>query len=65
MIRLHRCRNISDPELSSLLPPAWAFDVPKRSQGPRPYTEEKRAILSSWASDSCGPTRTLGRQREP
>jgi hypothetical protein len=46
--------HISDPELDSLLHPASAFDHPQDVvRDPDLTTEEKRAILSSWASDAC------------
>jgi hypothetical protein len=46
--------DISDPELRSLLHPASAFDRPEDVvRDPDLTTEEKRAILSSWASDAC------------
>src|SRR5712671_2133835 len=46
--------DISDPELNSLLHPASAFDRPEDVvRDPDLTTEEKRAILSSWASDAC------------
>jgi hypothetical protein len=45
---------ISDPELNSLLHPASAFERPEDVvRDPDLSTEEKRAILSSWASDAC------------
>jgi hypothetical protein len=46
--------DISDPELNSLLHPASAFDRPEDVvRDPDLTTEEKRSILSSWASDAC------------
>jgi hypothetical protein len=46
--------DFSDPELNSLLHPASAFDRPQDVvTDPDLSTEEKRAILSSWASDAC------------
>ena len=43
-----------DPELDALLRPASAFDHPQDVvRDPDLTTEEKRAILSSWASDAC------------
>jgi hypothetical protein len=43
-----------DPELDSLLRPSSAFDHPLDVvRDPDLTTEEKRAILSSWASDAC------------
>jgi hypothetical protein len=43
-----------DPDLDSLLHPASAFDHPRDVvNDPDLTTEEKRAILSSWASDAC------------
>jgi hypothetical protein len=46
--------DISDPELNSLLHPASAFDRPQDVvEDPDLTTQEKRAILSSWASDAC------------
>jgi hypothetical protein len=46
--------DVADPELGSLLHPASAFDHPRDVVNDPDLTiEEKRAILSSWASDSC------------
>jgi hypothetical protein len=46
--------DIDDPELNSLLHPASAFDHPQDVlRDPDLTTDEKRAILSSWASDAC------------
>jgi hypothetical protein len=46
--------DISDPELNSLLHPASAFDRPEAVvRDPDLTNEEKRAILSAWASDAC------------
>jgi hypothetical protein len=46
--------DVSDPELEALLRPAAAFDQPEDVvQDPDLTLEEKRAILSSWASDAC------------
>jgi hypothetical protein len=46
--------SLSDPELDALLHPASAFDHPRDVlNDPDLTTEEKRAILSSWASDAC------------
>jgi hypothetical protein len=46
--------DISEPELNFLLHPASAFDRPEDVvRHPDLTTEEKRAILSSWASDAC------------
>ena len=43
-----------EPELDSLLHPASAFDHPLDVvKDPDLTREEKRAILSSWASDAC------------
>jgi hypothetical protein len=43
----------SDPELDTLLHPASAFDHPRDVvRDPDLTLEEKRAILSSWASDA-------------
>jgi hypothetical protein len=45
---------ISDPELNTLLHPASAFDHPQDVvTDPDLTLGEKRAILSSWASDAC------------
>jgi len=53
-IRLAPLWSDIDPELDSLLHPASAFDHPQDVvRDPDLTTEEKRAILSSWASDSC------------
>jgi hypothetical protein len=42
------------PELQNLLHPGWAFDHPRDVlNDPDLTTQEKRAILSSWASDAC------------
>jgi hypothetical protein len=44
----------SDPELDTLLHPASAFDHPRDVvRHPDLTVEQKRAILSSWASDAC------------
>jgi hypothetical protein len=44
----------SDPELDTLLHPASTFDHPRDVvRDPDLTLEEKRAILSSWASDAC------------
>jgi hypothetical protein len=43
-----------DPDLEKLFHPASAFDHPQDVvRDPDLTTEEKRAILSSWASDAC------------
>jgi hypothetical protein len=43
-----------DPDLENLFHPASAFDHPQDVvRDPDLTTEEKRAILSSWASDAC------------
>jgi hypothetical protein len=43
-----------DPDLEKLFHPASAFDHPQDMvRDPDLSTEEKRAILSSWASDAC------------
>jgi hypothetical protein len=53
-IRLAPLWSDIDPELDSLLHPASAFDHPQDVvRDPDLTTEEKRAILSSWASDAC------------
>lgn len=45
---------VTDPDLNALLHPASAFDHPREVvNDPDLTTEEKRAILSSWASDAC------------
>jgi hypothetical protein len=45
---------VTDPDLNALLHPASAFDHPQDVvNDPDLTTEEKRAILSSWASDAC------------
>jgi hypothetical protein len=45
---------VTDPDLKALLHPALAFDHPREVvSDPDLTTEEKRAILSSWASDAC------------
>jgi hypothetical protein len=45
---------VTDPDLIALLHPASAFDRPRDVvNDPDLTTEEKRAILSSWASDAC------------
>jgi hypothetical protein len=45
---------VTDPDLNALLHPASAFDHPRDVvNDPDLTTEEKRAILSSWASDAC------------
>jgi len=46
--------DVTDPELDCLLHPASAFDHPQDVvKDPDLTTAEKRAILSSWASDAC------------
>ena len=46
--------DVDDPELDSLLHPASAFDHPwDVVKDPDLTVEEKRASLSSWASDAC------------
>ena len=46
--------DVPDPELNALLHPASAFDSPQAVvTDPDLTIEEKRAILSSWASDAC------------
>ena len=53
-IRLIPLSEFSDPELDTLLHPASAFDHPRDVvRHPDLTVEEKRAILSSWASDAC------------
>jgi hypothetical protein len=53
-IRLAPLWSDIDPELDSLLHPASAFDHPQDVvRDPDLTTEEKRAILSSWASAAC------------
>ena len=55
-----------DPELDSLLHPASAFDHPQDVvRDPDLTTEEKRAILSSWASDSCAVESQLAMRLPP
>ena len=45
---------VADPDLDSLLHPAAAFGHPQDVVNDPDLTiEEKRAILSSWASDAC------------
>jgi hypothetical protein len=45
---------LADPELDRLRHPASAFDHPRDVvRDPDLTLEEKRAILSSWASDAC------------
>jgi hypothetical protein len=45
---------VTDPDLNALLHPASAFDHPLDVVNDLDLTtEEKRAILSSWASDAC------------
>jgi hypothetical protein len=55
-----------DPELESLLHPASAFDHPRDVvNDPDLTTEEKRAILSSWASDACAVESCPGLRLRP
>jgi hypothetical protein len=43
-----------DPDFQCLLHPSWAFDHPRDVVNDPDLTrQEKRAILSSWASDAC------------
>jgi hypothetical protein len=45
---------VTDPDLNALLHPASAFEHPREVvSDPDLTNEEKRAILSSWASDVC------------
>jgi hypothetical protein len=45
---------VTDPDLIALLHPASAFDHPRDVvNDPDLTTEEKRAILSSWAAHAC------------
>src|SRR5438045_579886 len=46
--------DVRDPEIEALLHPGWAFDHPEEVVNDPDLTlHEKRAILSSWASDAC------------
>ncbi len=50
----HIDRPWEDPDFTSLLHPAAAFDHPRDVvNDPDLTVYEKRAILSSWASDAC------------
>lgn len=50
----HIDRSWEDPDLNALLHPAAAFDHPRDVVNDPDLTlYEKRAILSSWASDAC------------
>src|ERR1700730_7985638 len=56
----------SDPELDTLLHPASAFDHPRDVVRDLDLTvEEKRAILSSWASDACAVESQPASRRPP
>ena len=51
---------VTDPHSIALLHPASAFDHPRDVvNDPDLTTEEKHAILSSWASDACSSNRSL------
>ena len=53
---------VTDPDLNALLHPASAFDHPREVvNDPDLTTEEKRAILSSWASDARSVESVLNR----
>jgi hypothetical protein len=58
--------DFSDPELNALLHPASAFDHPRDVVSDPDLTlEEKRAILSSWASDACAVESQPALRRPP
>jgi hypothetical protein len=58
--------DFSDPELNTLLHPASAFDHPRDVvRDPDLTLEEKRAILSSWASDACAMESEPALRRPP
>jgi hypothetical protein len=60
------CSEFSDPELDTLLHPASAFDRPRDVvRDPDLTLEEKRAILSSWASDACAVESQPALRRPP
>ena len=54
------------PDLNALLHPASAFDHPRDVVNDPDLTRhEKRAILSSWASDACAVASTPGLRQAP
>jgi hypothetical protein len=58
--------DFSDPEFDTLLHPASAFDHPRDVvRDPDLTLEEKRAILSSWASDACAVESQPALRRSP
>jgi hypothetical protein len=58
--------DLADPELDQLLHPASAFDHPRDVvRDPDLTLEEKRAILSSWASDACAVESQPALRRPP
>jgi hypothetical protein len=58
--------DFADPELDKLLHPASAFDHPRDVvRHPDLTLEEKRAILSSWASDACAVESQPALRRPP
>jgi len=58
--------DLGDPELDQLLHPASAFDHPRDVvRDPDLTLEEKRAILSSWASDACAVESQPALRRPP
>jgi hypothetical protein len=55
-----------DPDLEQLLHPAAAFDRPQDVvDDPDLTLDEKRAILSSWASDACAVDSQPSLRRPP
>jgi hypothetical protein len=61
---------VTDPDLNALLHPASAFEHPREVvSDPDLTNEEKRAILSSWASDVCSvesqPAMRLAQNPDP
>jgi hypothetical protein len=58
--------NFSDPDLDTLLHPASAFSHPQDVVSDPDLTlGEKRAILSSWASDACAVESQPALRRAP
>jgi hypothetical protein len=57
---------VTDPELETLLHPASAFNHPGDVvRDPDLTLQEKRAILSSWASDACAVESQPALRRPP
>jgi hypothetical protein len=55
-----------DSDLNAVLHPSWTFDHPRDVvNDPHLSLAEKRAILSSWASDACAVDSAPGLRKPP